>query len=85
MPHKAIVEESEIRILVEHFTREVSLEKLAAVAAVGNFDRRRIVVLNEENIAFTRLEQRLVYARQVVRIYVYEDPRNEGRSHGRSG
>ncbi len=48
VPHKAIVEEAQVRKHIEHLTRKVSLEKPAAMTAVVDLDRRRIVVLEQE-------------------------------------
>src|ERR1700733_7979136 len=49
--NKAVIAQPEVRIAFQHLTGKVALEQASRVSAVSHLDRRRIVILANQDIS----------------------------------
>lgn len=72
---ETILQEPEIRVHVEKLTCKITLEEFVAMTAIGNFYRRRIVILRQENITSARFIYLFKCDWQIILIDMYQQSR----------
>lgn len=85
MIYKAIVHQLQLRVAFQNLACKVALEKAVVMTTIRNRNRRRFIILRNQQPARGGCDKIIVDLRQCIRVYMYQYTFYEYKIRARGG